>query len=129
MKLSIVASAVVVCVLSAGCATEPAAAPVALAAPTVVSDTGPTECRDVNPPGVDGTVNMCGTAAQWANYERRVALIEANVTCREMLTGSTSNVIKTFCYTPEQWERFNRAQAAESMTQYMGRNGNYGGSY
>lgn len=124
MKPAIVAAAIAVCALAAGCATEPAAAPM-----TVAANDGPTECRDVNPPGVDGTVNMCGTAAQWADYEQRVAMIEANVTCREMLTGSTSNVIKTFCFTPEQWEQFNRAQAAESMTQYMGRNGNYGGSY
>lgn len=86
-----------------------------------------TDCRDFVGPGETKPRNVCGTPEQWAELERRIALVEAGVTCREMLTGSTSNVLKTFCYTPAQWEVFEREQARESMEQMDGRRGMAGG--
>lgn len=109
------------CLLLAGCAGAPATQTSFSAPPEAQTD-----CRDVIPPGETEIRNLCGTPEQWAELDRRLALVEAGVTCREMLTGSSSNVYKTLCYTPEQWAEFERQQAAESIDRIQNR-GTFGG--
>lgn len=85
-----------------------------------------TDCRDYTPPGATEAQHICGTPEQWAELDRRTQLVEAGVTCREMLTGSSSNVLKTLCFTPEGWEEFEREQAAATSDQIRNR-GTFGG--
>jgi hypothetical protein len=65
--------------------------------------------------GIDEAQTVCGTAEEWAEFDRRVAEINASVTCRRTPTRS-----EPVCYTAEQWERYDRAVRAQRDAERMG---------
>jgi hypothetical protein len=98
-----------VVLLAAGCAgAPPAAEPLAQAS-------GETTCRAMVLPGAEEETTLCGTAEQWVELERRVALIEAGVTCRWAPTPS-----QELCYTEAQWEQHDRQLRNQREAERMG---------
>ena len=92
---------------AAGCAGTPDPAP----AGTAVA-TGQTSCRKLITPGEEADPVLCGTAEQWAEFDRRAALINAGVTCRKLPTE--------VCLTAEQWKTLDRRSWNLAEAQRMG---------
>lgn len=63
--------------------------------------------------GTSGDV-ACGSAEQWAEFDRRAALINAGVTCRWARTANE------LCLTEEQWEVYARRTQNYADAQRMG---------
>ncbi len=76
----------------AGCAGTPVQKPVAAAADVT--------CHNVSSNG--RSTAYCGTAAQWQEMNRRIALRDAGVTCR---FAHTPNEV---CMSQEEWKRLKR---------------------
>jgi hypothetical protein len=73
-----------------GCATQPV--PTA----SIQPQSADTTCRKVQPPRKEAV--LCGTPAQWAEFDRRAALINAGVTCKFARTP------QELCLTAAQWK-------------------------
>lgn len=61
-------------------------------------------CRVVITAGVKKEQVYCGTEKQWAEFDRRVKLINAGVTCRWARTP------RELCMNSKQWKEYDRRQ-------------------
>ena len=62
-------------------------------------------CRKVMASGKEQL--LCGTPEQWAEFDRRAALVNAGVSCRKTATAGR------MCLTAKQWDAFDRKVAEE----------------
>jgi hypothetical protein len=109
LRNGLIAAAAAALALSiAGCATTGDMA--------TADASGPVTCRDTTLPGQDEVLKVCGTEAQWADFESRVSLVDADVICRERLVPG-SNQRRTFCASEEAWKEFERQEAQVAMDQ------------
>lgn len=106
LTLTLTVAALAAILAVAGCATAPTA-------PVAVAD-GPEQCRDVVLPGQTESVNMCGTPAQWAEYDQRTAVFQPGVSCRDML-GYRSNTVSTVCATDADWAEYDRGESTAAL--------------
>ena len=97
---------------------------IAGAQPAAGSVTSPAEpestCRRVISEQDQGGTVYCGTEEQWAEFDRRVELINAGVTCRYAYTAYER------CMTAKQWKVFDRRQRGISDALGMGREASSG---
>lgn len=109
--------------LAAGCAATPDAGDGA------VASTYAHECRTLTLPGADGPQRVCGTANEWAQFDRRSGVLDSDVRCREQLRPN-SNVIERICATDDAWaerERWEGYLAQQQVNRIQG--STYGGGY
>lgn len=92
----------------AACATAPPAAQQLSASPV--------SCRTLDTQGEPDPVlnrenpTLCGTAEQWQELDRHMALTRAGITCRD--SGTTQEV----CMTAEQWRQAQLQTRARRLT-------------
>jgi hypothetical protein len=101
------AIAALIALPAAGCATAPETMQVAAA--QAAGDT----CRQLVPPGSEEPQVLCGSTEEWTEFDRRVALIDAGVTCRSAsetpaLAASRRLGPSELCMTGEQWAELDR---------------------
>jgi beta-lactamase regulating signal transducer with metallopeptidase domain len=84
-------------------APAPAGAPAQPDAPAPADEA--TTCRRIVKPAEDAGQVLCGTADQWAEFDRRVALINEGVICRWAPTRRGQ-----VCMTEEQWRVADRRE-------------------
>lgn len=80
----------------AGCVTAPPGAS------TTITQPAEQTCRQISAPGSKEGRVYCGTSVQWAEVDRRTALINAGVTCRSM------PMEREVCMNAEQWKIYDR---------------------
>ena len=114
------AFAVCMASLACGCASSPSNAP-------TVADDQTQSCRDFMIPGVETTQRACGNNEEWAELDRRLAMLDGRLECRELL-GRGTNPVSTRCLTAEEWAEYERIERAAERRQveiYQG--SSYGG--
>ncbi|HTQ99365.1 MAG TPA: hypothetical protein VMH83_05225 [Candidatus Acidoferrum sp.] len=64
-------------------------------------------CRQVTTTtdGIRKEQNYCGTAAQWAEFDRRTSLMNAGVTCRNARTE------QELCMTAQEWQKYDHRRS------------------
>jgi hypothetical protein len=77
-----------------------AALAVALAGCAAAPSAGDTTCRRINAPDDEENPLYCGNAREWAEFDRRAAMINAGVTCRK------EPVVGELCMTADQWKKY-----------------------
>jgi hypothetical protein len=79
-------------------------------------------CRELSAP--DGkTQKYCGSAEQWAEFDRRIALIQAGVTCR------WANTSHELCLNASQWKTYELRRSSVSDAASMVQMRPTGGPY
>ena len=95
----------------AGCVAVRAPAPTAVSPPIAQSSDGGS-CREITANRKVQT--YCGSPGQWQEFDRRMALVNAGVTCRNPRTP------QELCLTARQWARVDRMAANRAQAANMG---------